>query len=481
MLFATYSLDEIVLAKLFSENKLSKSRSIIILCDVRRHKSQGYLRAQGYTNAQVCEIVIKKTAKNCPVFHPKLWMELSKDYRYAHKILSGSFNISEYHFNQENYVFDTVNLVEERIRIDFARKIKAIVSRSESGTSRAKISAFTFIFDFISNPTLIISDRSAGEHISKLLTASKDTPRRFCAPFISCKAIRKLGAVDGTLGWKGARSNGLQLHAKCLESKHKLFSGSVNMTEQALWGNGDAPINCELLEIHRKPADFSLKKVCKGFDRIRLEDIGNETMPADPDVDDGDWGGDWNRELKLKVAAPCSVSLVYRESGDDVAVKIDGKHKHFSRLKLYTRQDSKIPVLHIARKKMARLTHAQQCNLAELILSKAVITAQAISSGKTVWTKDVDLGEFWLDIQNIHHLNGNGSGGGEGGGHTGSKEQLRKIVFDDIRDSRDTLLNSDISHHSYGRIRWLHRHTKKIVGIPKWCFNFAKEIKDLVL
>lgn len=479
LFFATYSLDEIVLAKLFSENKINKNREILILCDVRRHKAQGYLKAFGYKRLQVCEVILKKTTKKCPVFHPKLWMELSPDFKYAYKILAGSFNISEYHFNQENTVLDTASFIEKPTRINFASRLKPFMRSSESGTSRAKITAFTYILDLRNTPILTISARAAGPHIKELIAAKPgDKPKGFCSPFISCQAVKKLGADAGTLGWRGAKSNGVQLHAKCLQSKQSIFSGSVNLTEQALWGDGASPINCEILVVSHKPTDFSLKKVCKGFTRIRLEDNFNEDNPSDTDVDDVDWGGDWNKELRLKSAAPSAVSLAYNDAKDIVEIKLDGKCKYFTRLKIYTKADGNIPAVFLAKKKLHRLTHSQQCAIAELILAKVVVTAKAYNGSKVVWNKDVNLGEFWLDIQSIRHLNGNGGNGGESGVNGTERNLTHKIAFDDVRDSREILLNSDISHHSYGRISWLHKHTKKIIGIPKWCFNFAKEIKD---
>lgn len=477
LLLTTYSLDEIVLSKLFSDNSVNKSREIMLFCDVRRHKAQGYLKAIGYTNLQICEVILNQTNRKCPVFHPKLWLEISKDFKTAYKVLAGSFNLSEYHFNKDISVLDTVSLIEKSIQIGFAKKLKEIAKPTATGTSRKKMAAFTFVLDLRGRGDLTISTRAAGMHIKEILTATQDDKvRNFCSPFISSQALKKLEIHDGAMGWTGAKTNGVQLHAKCVEARDVVFSGSVNLTHQALWGNGGKPINCEVLVTSHKVADFSLRKICKGFITIRLADNPSDSNPADRDSEDDEWSGDWNEERALKVAAPCSLSLEYNEASDSVEIKIDGKCKPFTYIKLYSANSSENLGFSVKRKNLARLTYYQQCVLAELILSKTAVAGKGFNGRKLVWKKDLDFGEFWLDIKNLPHIKGRGEGGETK--NIKSHKHTKKITFDDVRTSREMLLNADISQHCYGRINWLHKHSKKVIAIPRWCFKFAKEIKD---
>ncbi len=482
----TFSFDETALLALLRRYPAVRpDQKIIVLHEVMRHKFPG-LASSYYKNLKTVAVThLIKGA--CPIFHPKLWMKVRG--RTCEEMIVSSFNLSRYHLDDQGETVETLcHWKNLRIRLP-AHPFFAMDHRS--ATSRLRIPPATIEVRLSSNrPFAIEVHRSSvSSRLGKMPELRNETLLRCCAPFCSDRALAALN-IDGDLRiWDRGIVHGTpELHAKCLEYQRYAVLGSTNLTQQALHGVDGQARNTECFLLIRKtePILSDLRKLLST--KGRALDPNNSREPedgiADPDTREPGEPDDWKELKRLAVAAPRELRLAF----------IKGPSRRAPRIGLRIRRTIDSPtVSHIRLRgcdgakpltmsptEARRIPKKHWQKLARIIV-QAPVFVDGIRRGEVVWTRELDLGEFWLDMTDLHSSRAQVQEGSWRVKEQAEIDRELKERLIDVREVRDTLMTRESIAHlteAEQRQRWLTDYTGyQVFMMPAWCVQLARRVR----
>jgi hypothetical protein len=481
---STYSLDETVLCALLRQYNVLSSTRIVVCHEIMRHRFPGYL-GKHYRNSTVVSVV-HAGKKRCPVFHPKLWMKTKGSE--CRELLIGSFNLTRYHLDEEEKTRESI-CHWDRLRLALPRYglFDLCKSRSLPTSQRIKIAPVTIAVKCgVNGPTALEVKRVPVAHVLEHQFGLDGDRLGFgCAPFCSDRAVASIAGPDQEAAvrvWDARMVHaGGDLHAKCLEFDRHIVLGSANLTEQALLGKDQKPLNTEAIICLPKRRQF-LKPYFRGI-RPRQLDTGkviDSNPPGDPEEGED---SDWVKQKELAVYAPEELKLIFEERGQRARLRIAIKGGHGRRLGwLVLRSEGRSDFLPL------RLTRAEAHDiprrhwrlLAKLILNPPIQVEG--KSGRKHWRRELDIDDFWLDVEDFRkRLNRMGNFyAGKDVPQDDLEERLRN-EFVDVRDIRDSLMRREkVSHLREANLRheWLRKYAQNpVFKSYAWCLAVALQVR----
>jgi hypothetical protein len=489
LLLTTFGLDEAVLVRLLSTHEIHSRQRIVVFHEIMKHRNPGLLQAH-YENSKVVSVEIAKNHRNniCPIFHSKVWMEVTKVPLRCVRLAVLSGNLTRYHLDSD---VDGKTCETFSYRTDTAIKLphgsifnKKLIFEGH-GKTRIKLARATLIIDD-SESAIRFSNTNEPVHntIARIIDDG-DHVIGCAAPFVNKTPVQTLNEENHPLRiWSGEKKDGTRLHAKIVETKKYVIMGSPNITKQAYGLSDYGIVNHEALLISKKPKAFSLLKILKGFTRIEPKQLDDHEKEPDSDYD-GYF--DWMQQKEWAVHGPDSVTLVLNETTKRVEIIIRGSLDKVSKITLHSYENGKespsileSPARQHLKLKMA----AQQQKLATAVLCPPVIVkGWKGRKNKPVWVRELNLGEFWNWIENnvvfIKSLSTSGSDNGE----MLKNDSSKKVLFDDVRELR---LKAYTQRKSSIRVQlwhnWISKYSKYGSvgqGMPNWCIELGKRLRRL--
>lgn len=489
LVFTTFGLDEAAMVRLLKMHKVPTRQRIVVYHEIMKHRNPGILEHH-YPNSKVVAVELSQKLRKgiCPIFHSKLWMEVSKAPFRCIRMAVLSGNITRYHFDldMESRTCESFVLwqgTEIKLPKDHLFEKSSIFEGTGMGRLRTRPATY-IIDDRI--PTLMIQKKEAPvfEVVSSFMKYNAEELIACAAPFINKTPIDLLNSTRNRVKiMSGKKRDGTQLHAKIIEMKQHVILGSPNITKQAYGLTDQGIINHETIVLSKKPKDFSLSRLLKGFTRVDLRDLDN--LDREP-FEDTDGFFDWLQQKEWSVRGPESTLLLLNEHTGRVEIRMKGKLDDIRRVTIHNYVGDRVsdPLIECPPRRHLKLKKKeQQQRLVEAVLSPPVLL-KGIRGKNTIWVREVNLGEFWGWIESnaifmrsfmTRMLNGS---------TIGLKDStVGSVSFDDVRQLR---LRAYTEKKLTSRVqlwhKWLSRYSKYRTvghGIPHWCIELGKRLRRL--
>lgn len=495
LVFTTFGLDEAAVVELLIEHKVPSEQRVVVYHEIMKHKNPGRLQFH-YPNSKVISVeMVKKSRKGvCPIFHSKLWIEISKSPFQCIRLAVLSGNLTRYHLDGgtetktcESFVLwrgIQVNLPKDRLfdrRTIFGSRVP----------SRVRIRPATLIIELVNEnrrPTIKIQKRekTVYEIISRLMRDKAEELVACASPFVNKTPIERLGNKPRQVKiLSGRKRDGSRLHAKIIELTRYVLLGSPNVTRQAYGLTDQGIVNHETLVILRKPRNFSLTRDLKGFERFELRDLDDEDEDREPS-EDTDGVIDWDQQKEWSIRGPRSVRLELNKQTDRGEIIVKGNMDDITKLtihKLIGGRDSD-PLLECApRKHLALKKEEQQQRLVEAVFSPPVLI-KGLKDKNIIWVRELNLGEFWGWVEsNVSFMRAFKTKFVNGSGVERKNLGGNAVVFDDVRELRlraykEKKLTPGIQRWH----KWICNYGKDRAiggGIPNWCIKLREDMGGL--
>ena len=479
LVFTTFSLDEIALVKLLKKHAIRKEQRIVVYHEVMKHKSPGFLRVH-YPNSAVISVILDKKAgsRYCPVFHSKIWMEVSEKPFCCIQLVVLSGNLSRYHLSSGIHTCETFSHWRDR-KIVIASELFSKKAIFENNGGRIKLNPSSIVVD---DRETVLQIKSIPKPVYKIIAdfmqGSEEELVGCAAPFVYKEPVNRM-AADRIGIWSGARKDGTKLHAKILEFKKHLIIGSPNLSVQAYGLSKYGIINHETIVIMGKPGNFSLKKHLKGFDRIDFNIVGKDDQSRAEQAEDPDGDNNWIEKKSRAAKGPRSVTLHINHSTGRAEIGIKGKVAGAKKIVLHNQLDGTLEdeqIMQSPPKSILRFNTKRQQEL----LVKAVETGPVAVTGRKgkniIWSRELDLGDYWKMIEPTVFSSKKGK---KKRGRKRKKEGKGVVEFTDVRDQRVQALKNEITLQSQLWQRWISEYGGKSEVIPDWCIEIADLVRDI--
>ena len=485
LLFTTFGLDEIIFTKLLKKYEVNRERRIIVCHDIMKRKNSGYLRNK-YPNSHIISVDLRKTKKDnkCPIFHSKIWMEISKRPFKCIQLAIHSFNLTSFHFDESKKTHEMIMLYQNKeMQLPNSKLFEKETIFNNKAERRIILPPETLCINLTQkiSPKIEISPHPVFKILKEHLEGTGDKIRKCCAPFINCRALRKLERIDKDVdAWRGVRKrDSTALHMKCIEGINYIYYGSFNLTAQALIGYNSEPINHETIVISKKYGT-NLCKICKGFQKYKVDDLSDKE-PADID-EEGRHLEPWLKCRNLRKNAPESIKLEIRQKNGKRIVRLAIKEKrHFEKgITIYSYDNNcEKNSIKIKKDHLGSLDKSQQERLISIILSPPCMVKGMLDNKE--WETELDLGELWIYLDFIKQEQKYGRKG-----NNGRKKTTKKITngkkthksFPDVREMRKNVyLRKKTGQEIYMWSEWIADMTVNIdedlctTRVPKWCLD----------
>ncbi len=489
LLFTTFGLDEIALVQLLKKYHVPSKQRIVIYHEIMKHRNPGFLQVH-YPYSKVISVELNKKPKGniCPIFHSKIWMEISKTPFRCLKLAVLSANISRYHLDS-NTGTKTCESFEHWKGLSTKLPKGDLFDRrlifEGEGKTRIKIHPATFIVDDrMAEVKIKRATISVFDNLSSLMKENGESLVACAAPFINKTPIVRLGKSNKKVKiWSGNKRDGTRLHIKIIEMRNHIIFGSPNITMQAFGLTKHGIVNHETLVITRKLKSFNLNRDLKGFRRIKIGELDDDEKEP---FEDADGINNWVQQKLWTVNGPDSVKLILNEDTGRAEILILGDLHDITKVTIHHYVDDKLSdaILQVSPEKHLRFkTKEQQERLVEAVLSPPILM-KGIKSKRVIWIHEINLGEFWTWLENnLDFINLVRSSYDNGDNSRHREYSHGYMVFDDVRDLRlkayqERKLTSRVQlWHSwickYGRGEVLSQ------GIPNWCIELGKQLRHL--
>src|SRR4030042_5345416 len=113
LIFTTFGLDEMVLVQLLRQHKISPRRRIVVFHEIMKHRNPGFLRTH-YPNSKVVSVELsrRRTDKYCPIFHSKIWGEISSSTDRCKRLAVHSINLTRFHLDNKKKTLESFHLID---------------------------------------------------------------------------------------------------------------------------------------------------------------------------------------------------------------------------------------------------------------------------------------------------------------------------------------------------------------------------------
>ena len=486
LLFTTFGLDEIVLVQLLRKHKVSNQTRIVVIHEIMKHNAPGFLETY-YPNSKIISVELprKKYRKYCPVFHSKIWMEVSRS-PFRCRIAIHSINLTRYHLGEHGKSLESFFFLKDV----FLKLPKDPLFRESNllrgrGTFRMKIQPRSMFVDAESKKVELLSLReSVGQLVNSVLEETGEPVIECAAPFVNKTTVQFLTKNENQIKiWKGHRNDGTGLHAKIVGTKKHLLLGSPNITNQAYGLGKKGLINHEAVLLIGRLKGFKLEKYLKGFSRVRIESLDDENHEDYEDQDVSDIGAsDWNQIKDWATNGPKDVVLAFNKRTGKAEILITGSLGGIRKIVLYQASENGImhPLLTLKPEKRIHVSRANQRHLVKTVVSPPTII-KGIRGKKTYWIRELNLGEFWKwresNIRRLKSLRMLGNGGpdtGEG------LHPMKWVLYDDVRAQRYMAYSNDrLLLHDHELNNWICKYGDRKLIIPQWCIELGKELRRM--
>lgn len=487
LVFATFGLDEIVLVGLLKKHGISKNQRIVVFHEIMKHRNPGFLSVH-YHNSKIIAVELSrnKAVKTiCPIFHSKIWLEVSELPFKCIKLAVSSINLTQYHLSAASKTLESFawwKNLSLRLSTDYLFSKKNIFLKK--GKFRLVLTPKSFFLNMtIEKPVFESHSAPIYKIVEKNLDATGEVVVGCAAPFVSLSPIRRLASSNNKLKiWWDERSDGTKLHAKIIETNKHLFLGSPNLTKQAFGLIGGQPINHETIVFVKKKKNFRLSNILRGFPSLSIKELEDDDPIEDfeaRDITDSNW-------LEQKEQAeqgPNSVKLVINEATGKVEMHIKGDLSNIKQISIHAfaveKHDDEAILTSKPTKRIQFNKENRQEMLAKAVLAPATPLVKGLNGKKIVWIRELDLGEFWRVLEkNISYQIVTGSSGN--GNNNGKKDDSsNKRCFADVRVLRATAYEKKISPRMQSWYNWLHRYNASFnEGMPDWCIDLANKIRN---
>lgn len=486
LVFTSFGLDETVMVELLKKHNVDRNQRIVVYHEIMKHNNPGFL-LHNYPNSKVVSIdlIIDNKDKLCPIFHSKLWLEISKNPFKCMRLAVLSGNITRYHFDSSNKqkTYETFAVLPKQgIKLPKDIFEKDAIFRGR-GRNQLRIRPATYVINADDQAiTIQRKEISVYEVISLLMKDNNETLIACAAPFVNKTPIRNLlnacGKSHADINiLSGRRKDGTSLHAKAIETNKHVFLGSPNITSQAYGFATQGIVNHESIVVERKPKGFSLASVLKGFERISLENF-DDNYNGEFGADGGDYS-DWIERKKLSVNGPESITLFLDEKSNRAGIVINGSFGGATNLTIhnFTSDRESDALITCVPKKRLLFTNNKQQMLVKAVLSPPVYVKGYIGS-KEIWRRELDLDKFWGWIQNhvnlrkfmVQHESNDGL---EINGNNGNSP------FSDVRDLRLKAYSDDhLTPEVHRWHEWITKYDSESWSkIPRWCADLSRRLK----
>jgi hypothetical protein len=485
LLFTTFGLDEIVLVQLLRKYRVSNQTRIVVIHEIMKHNAPGFLKTY-YPDSKIISVEIprKKGHKYCPIFHSKIWMEVSRSPFRCRRLAIHSINLTRYHLGEKEKSLESFFFLEDMfLKLPKDPLFKESILLRGRKTSRIKIKPRSVFVDAESKKvSLLVLNQSVGQLVDKVLEVKGEPVIECAAPFVNKTTVRSLMKNENQIKiWKGRRNDGTGLHAKIVGTKRCLFLGSPNITNQAYGLGTKGLINHETILLRGKPKGFKLETYLQGFPRVKMEDLDDENHEDYEDQDVSDIGAsDWNQAKDWATNGPDDVVLTLNKKTGKAEILITGSVGRITKIVMcQTFENGNFqPLLTLKSKERIQVSKENQKHLVRTVVSPPTII-KGIRGKKTYWIRELNLGEFWKWREsNIRRLKsirmlGNGTLPAEESPHPG-----RWIVYDDVREQRDMAYSNDrLLLHNHELNNWLCKYGDRKLIIPQWCIELGKELR----
>lgn len=481
--FTTFTLDEVVLENLLTQNQIPKSQKIIVFHDVLRHRNHGYLVAH-FPNVTIYTVILeKKSKKACPVFHSKLWMILKKvknDYLIKN-IVSTSINLSQYHLakREEGGTFESFIPIKANAKFPKNSALfKYINASNKNKQQRIHIEPETILIDIRTNSVKI---EKTSKRVIEILKEFEH-PQFCAAPFINGEVIKKeiLGdTLDGNFkAYSNVNDKGHSLHAKLFLFKNTAVLGSANYTAQALGIREKKTINHEVILL--KTAEDREFDAFKKFNAINLIDLKDEKSTDDIEDALPDNMDDWNLLREQLIDAPNEAILIVENNAAKIELKGEYNSKTNS-VKIYSKNNRheylKIP---IKRSFIVPTSKDSKETFAKIVIQGDVIIV-GMKNTKALWQIELNYGEYWHGLKFIFDNDYKNHGPDETNNtRNKGKSTTPQIKYTDVRKIRQKLLkNPELSNQIASFMSWLNSEKVSTMPIPNWIQDLSKEINKI--
>lgn len=487
LVFTTFGLDEAVLVRLLAKHKVNSAQRIVVYHEIMKHRNPGLLQAH-YENSKVISVEIAKKHRDnvCPIFHSKIWMEVVRVPFQCVRLAVLSANLTRYHLDAgiEGKTCETFSFLNKTtIKLPPDRMVNRRTIFDGRGKTRVRIMPATFVIDDSEREVRFLSKNEPVHNIvMAIMKNNSDQVIGCAAPFVNKTPVQNMTRVDSPVSiWTGERRDGTRLHAKIVETKKFVITGSPNITKQAYGLTALGIINHEALFIAKKSKSFSLAKALKGFTRVdfrRLDDYEKE-----PDADyDGLFN--WAQQKEWAVHGPDSVSLVLNERTGKVEISIKGTLDNAAKMTIHNfdnGQENSYILECPPRKHLKLRMRSQQQKLVDAVLRPPVLV-KGIRGNKIIWVREMNLSEFWKWIENnISFVKAFQT-------KRGANDEIEKqssfgttVLFDDVRELRltayrqkKTSVRVQLWH------KWICEYSKHGAvgqGTPRWCIELGKQLR----
>jgi hypothetical protein len=486
LVFTTFGLDEIVLVQLLRQHKISPQRRIVVFHEIMKHRNPGFLRTH-YPNSKVVSVELsrRKSDEYCPIFHSKIWAQISRSTNRCKRLAIHSINLTRFHLDNKKKTLESFHLVDgldiSLPKYQFFGKGMILTG---NGNSRMKVKPSTFFLRSDSGKFRFIAQ---AEPVGKLIGKAFKELNEICvgcaAPFINKRTVKLLQKGNNPLGiWVGPGKNGTSLHAKIIETNKYLLIGSPNLTVQAFGLDYDRPINHETIYLIKRPKGFHLRRALKGFRRENLDTLDDEDCEflEDQDVINAD-ARDWNQLKNWAANGPEEVILVLNERTRKAEIHIKGGLKRINKVILayISGGGSAESFIKLPPGRKIRISKDKQRYLIEAVLSPC-IWVKGMMGRKKIWAQELNLGDFWRWKEaNSGRLSILRKGeDGKLFDHDGNNKKRGWVFYNDVRDQRsEAYFNERLSTKEQKWNDWLRKYGGRQIGMPVWCIQFGKELR----
>jgi hypothetical protein len=489
IVFTTFGLDEAALVRILRQDRIPSNQRIVVFHEIMKHRNPGLLQLH-YPQSKVIAVqIVKKNQKNiCPIFHSKIWMEISHSPFLCKKLVVTSANITRYHLDLDTDGKTCESfLLWEQLAVKLP-KYKLFDKRllfEGRGIHRIKIRPATVIVDDLSSKIeIIIKEIPVFNYISSFIGEKEEVFVGCAAPFVNKTPVKRLHKNNNNIKiWSGKKRDNTKLHLKLLELNKFIILGSPNITNQAYGISKHGVVNHEVISLSRKPRGFSANRTLKGFSRIDFNNLEDDDREP---IEDTDGVFDWLQQKEWSVKGPDSVTLLLNDQTNRVEIILKGQMENISKLTIHNyRGDNASPALLASRprKYLSFPRREQQQSLVEAVLSPPVLM-KGLRGKRTVWVREINLGEFWGWIENninfvrllglTHHI---------GDYFQKDLSTGRRLIFDDVRDLRlKAFLEKKLTSRVQMWHKWICRYSKRgVIGqsMPEWCIDLGKQLRKL--
>ena len=466
LLFTTFGLDEEVAGKVLDEFKVPAETEITILHDIMHHKKPGFLALRGRAKCKTIAVELNGGNNKCPVFHAKIWAHIKGDK--IVKMYIPSFNLTRFHFSRLRKTYESGILFDD-VNFEIPDMIKK--ARNYKG-QRIKSTAVTFCIDTLGGESgFTETRRCAGETIRENFAGRK--VESACSPFISVSALKKLSDDDLSFCvWTGKNGKNMHLHAKIIKAGDRVAAGSVNLTQQALWGLKNKAFNTEVVVMTGYKGALEYEKM--KFKKIALKKCGDYEDKRPGDVFGIPLEAEsWSEQRLLRIKAPDSVSLRFCDEINSYVDIVFMPEKRKTKVCMLSCGGEKIKISGRIQSK------SNQEKIAKMLSKKDTIMV----SGKG-WETDLDIGKFWNQVYG-HRAYGNAVAGEESraGGRKKSEKTNKSVVFQDVREIRKNIFNAlkhgESTEKSRNMLKWFGKYCPEVYyETPEWCYGLM-EVTDV--